>query len=109
MLSGHSFLIVITVECNVQIMFGLEFLHHLVDIFHSFDASSHRLCRKVGVATGAIPVREKLWGEGNIDVVVFSDSCKKITRHHQVVTHLDAKAWTNLVLPLTWHHFSISS
>ena len=39
--SGHSLLVVVTVEADVEVVFVTESLHHVVDVLHAFRALSH--------------------------------------------------------------------
>ena len=109
MLTGHSLLVIITVEGDVEVVFVSELLHHVVDVVHALGALSHGLGGEVGVAAGAVPVWEELGGEGDAGVVVLSDAGKNVPGHHEVVTHLKSEAWSNLVLPLTWHNLSVGT
>ena len=109
MLTGHSLLVIITIKGDVELVFISEPLHHVVDVVHALGALSHGLGGEVGVAARAVPVWEELGGEGDAGVVVLSDAGKNVPGHHEVVTHLKSKAWSNLVLPLTWHDLSVGT
>ena len=109
MLTGHSLLIVVTVDGNVKIVFVTEFLHHIVDVVHALGALSHGLGGEVGVAAGAVPVWEELGGEGDAGVVVLSDAGKNVPGHHEVVTHLKSEAGSDLVFPLSWHDLGVGT
>ena len=109
MMTGHPLLVVVTIESNVEFVFGSEFLHHFVDVFHALRSFSHCGGGEVGVAARSVPVREEFGGERNINVVIFSDTAENIARHPKVVSDRNTGAWSNLELPLTWHNLSIGS
>ena len=55
----------------------------------------------------AVPVGEELGGEGDSHVVVFSNALENVTRHPKLVSHVNAKDGTDLILPLARHDLSI--
>ena len=109
MMTGHAFLVVVTIETDVEVVFGSEFFHHVIDVVHSFGAFSHCCGGEVGVAARSVPVWEEFGGERNINVVILSDTAENIARHPKVVSDRNAGAGSNLELPLTWHNLSIGS
>ena len=109
MMTSHAFLVVVTIETDVEVVFGSEFFHHVIDVVHSFGAFSHCCGGEVGVAARSVPVWEQFGCEGDVDVVIFSDAAENITRHPKVVSNGNTGAWSNLELPLTWHNLGISS
>ena len=71
---------------------------------------AHRLGAKVGVASRAVPVTRNWLGlERDDGVVRLADAVEDVARHHQVVARLDARAGSDLVLPLTWHDLSVDA
>ena len=105
--SCESLLVVITVKSDVIRVFSGELLHHGVNVLHATSTFAHYLRREVCVAARAIPVLEKLRGEGDGHVEVLSDTLKNIARDPQVITHGNSLDGTDLVLPLARHHFSV--
>lgn len=107
--SSKSLVVVGSVKLDVESMLGFEVLHHVVDVLHFSGTSSHGLGREVGMASRTVPVGEKFWLEGDGDTELFGASVEEVSSHGHVITLLNACAWTNLELPLSWHDLSISS
>ena len=102
-----SLLVVVTVEFDVFHVLSGHLSHHIVDVAHATGASAHCLRREISVATGAIPVREELGGERDRHVEIFSNALENVTRHPKLVSHVDAKDGTDLILPLARHDLGI--
>jgi hypothetical protein len=64
--TGQTLFVVVTVDRDVELVLGTEFVHHLFDVSHAFLTITHGLGGVIGVAPGAIPFWEKLGSEGNI-------------------------------------------
>lgn len=107
MVARKSFLVVLTVDRDVESMFGSESRHHFLDVLHAHLTVSHSLSGVVAVTAGPIPVREELRGKGYVNVVVLSYSVEKVARHVEHVTDCDRLAGSDLVLPLTGHNLSV--
>lgn len=61
----------------------------------------HGLGAEVGVAPSTVPVaRNGLWVKAGNDAKVFTHPVQDESRHPQVVTHVNAVARPNLILPL---------
>ena len=105
--ASKSLLVVVTVEFDVLLVLGSHLCHHLVDVLHATSSSAHRSGWEVCVTSRAIPVGEKLGGEGDRHVEVFSNALKNVTRHPKLISHVDSEDGTDLILPLAWHDFSI--
>ena len=103
----ESLLIVVTVNSDMGLMLSGHLCHHVVDVLHATSALTHRFSREVCVTAGAVPVGEKLGGEGDSHVEVFSNALEDVTRHPKLVSHVNAKDGTDLILPLARHDFSI--
>jgi len=102
-------MVVLSIEFHVKLMLGTHLDHHVINVFHASASSSHDLSGEVGVASRSVPVAEKFWLEGDGKVVLLSTSHEEISGEPHVVTDLDSKAWSDLVLPLSWHDLSIGS
>ena len=61
------------------------------------------------MATSSIPVLEELGLKRYRDTEVLCDSAKKISGDPHLITGLNSKARTNLILPLAWHDLTVSS
>jgi len=93
----------------VKLVLGGKLGHHIVNVFHALCSASHGLSREIGVTSGTIPLREQLWRERYIDVVIFSDTAEQVARNPQLITDRDTVNWTYLVLPLAWHDLGVSA
>ena len=109
MLSSKSVLITSSIAGKVNLVPISELLHHAFDVGHSPGSSSHGLGGVVGVASGSIPVWEKFWGVGDVNLEVFCDTVEDVARHVQLVANGNSMAWSDLVLPLSWHDLSVGS
>jgi hypothetical protein len=61
------------------------------------------------VGSRSIPVWEKFWVERDGEAELFSTSVEEVSSHPHVVSLVDALAWTDLELPLSWHDLSVGS
>lgn len=61
------------------------------------------------MASWSIPVCKELWIETDCESEFLSNSLNEVSRHPHVISNLNSKAWADLILPLTWHDFSICS
>jgi len=62
------------------------------------------------VETGTVPLAlDGLGLERDADTEFLSNTVENETGHPEVVTHVDARARANLVLPLRWHHLSVDT
>ena len=109
MVTGQSLLVIVSINADVKLVLGGKLGHHFVNVFHSLFSASHGLGGEVGVTSGTIPLREQLWCERYVDVVVFSDTAEQVARNPQLITDRDTSNWTNLVLPLAWHDLCVSA
>lgn len=109
MMTSESLGVVVTIHSNVILMLGFEALHHLGDVVHALVTIAHGQSGEVGVAARAVPVGEKLGGEGDVDLEVLSNTLQKVAAHHHVVTDFNTKARSNLVFPLSGHNLGVGS
>ena len=72
--AGHSLLVVVTVQSNVEVVLLAESYHHIVDVLHASGAFSHGLSREVRVAARSVPIGEGFRSERKIHVEVFSNT-----------------------------------
>ena len=107
--AGQPVSITFSVKFHVEAVGLLEANHHVVDIFHTFCSLSHSLGGVVGVASRTIPIREEFGLEADGKVVSLANSTKQVSGHPEVISNLNTKAGSDLVLPLTRHDFSIGS
>ncbi len=62
------------------------------------------------MAARAVPVTLEGFGvERNLDTPLFGDTDEEISRHPEVVTHLDAFTGTDLEFPLSRHHLGVDA
>ena len=108
-MSSESQFVVSSIAGEVLLVIDSELSHHLVDVLHALGTGPHGLGGVVGVAARSIPVWEELWSERNIDIVVLCNTGKDVSGHVELVSDVDTEAWTNLVLPLSWHDLSVGS
>jgi hypothetical protein len=88
---------------------GLELLHGGLDSLHTTLGTSG-VGGNVGVKTGTVPLTlDGLGLEGDTDAELFSDTVEKETGHPEVITHVDARAGADLVLPLGGHDLSVDT
>ena len=106
---SQSLVIVVTVDGDVQLVFGAKAHHHVIDVLEAELAISHGLGGEVGVAAGTVPVGEELGGEGNVDVVVLSDTVEEVAGNVDLVTDCDTFNGSDLVLPLTGHNLGVGA
>lgn len=102
-------MVVTAINLDMLFVFGLKALHHLLYVGHTLLAIAHRQSGEVCVGTRTVPVGEKLRSEGNIHLIVFSDTLQKIATHHHVITDLNTNTGSHLVLPLSRHDLSVSA
>lgn len=108
-LSSQSHVVVLAVHLDVLGVALAELLNCGLDGLHA-TLLSHRLRRVVGVAAGTVPVAwDGLGVERDLDTPLLSNSNEEVSRNDKVVTHLDALAWANLELPLSWHDLSVDT
>ena len=107
--SRQSLVVVGSVQFDVEGVLILEEHHNVVNVLHLAGSSSHRLGREVCVASRSVPVREEFWLEGDGEAELFGASVEEESSEGHVVTLLDTGAWTDLELPLSWHHLSIGA
>ena len=107
--TSESVLVTFSVKFDVSGVLSLEFLHHIINVGHTFLSASHGLGGEVGVATTTVPVWEELWLKGNGHVVLLSASHKEESSSPEVITLIDTSAWSDLKLPLSWHNFTVGS
>ncbi len=108
-MTGQSLLVVVSIYADVKHVLGSKLGHHIMNIFHSKFSASHGLGGEVGVTSGTIPLREQLWCERYVDVVVFSDTAEQVTGNPQLISDRDAMHWTNLILPLARHNLGVGA
>merc|ERR1712167_308584 len=82
-------------------------LHHVFDVLHAAGALTHDLRGEVRVATGAVPVGEKLRLEADGETEGLADAAEQVPRQPHVIADLDAEARPDLVLPLARHDLRI--
>jgi len=107
--TSQSLVVVLTIKLHMSHMLGFEFLHHIVDVIHTFGSFSHRLGGEVGVAARTIPVWEELWFKRDGETLKLSNSLEKISSCEHMITCVNSNGWTNLEFPLTWHNLSIGT
>ncbi|KAF1755782.1 hypothetical protein GCK72_012232 [Caenorhabditis remanei] len=62
------------------------------------------------MATSSIPVSlDRLTIERGDHSELLGDTLKQVAGHPQLVSHLDSLAWSDLELPLSWHHLGVGS
>lgn len=107
--AGETLLVVLTILLDALDVVRLEVLESRLDVSHA-TLDTHLLGREVGVHTGTVPgALHGLGVDGNLDAKVLSDTGKEETGDPKLVTHLDALARTNLVLPLGGHDLGIGT
>mmetsp|Transcript_7108 Transcript_7108/g.10172 ORF Transcript_7108/g.10172 Transcript_7108/m.10172 type:complete len:332 (-) Transcript_7108:67-1062(-) len=91
-------------------MLGTKLVYGLLDGFKT-SLLTHSFGGNVGVHTGTIPVslNNRLGVESAVDLEVFANTLKDVTRHHKLVTGINSNAGSNLVFLLSRHDFSIGS
>lgn len=107
--TSKSLLIILSIKLHVEVMLGTHLDHHVINVFHSTGSLSHGLSGEVGVTSRSIPVGEKFWLERYGEVILLGTSHEKISGDPHVVTDLNSEAWSNLVLPLSWHDLGVGS
>lgn len=93
----------------MELVLGFKFSHHIINVFHALHSASHGFSREVGVTTRTTPVREQLWRERNVNVVIFRNTDEQVAGNPQLVSDFYACNWTHLVFPLTGHSLSVCS
>lgn len=83
---SQSLVIVVTVDGDVQLVFGSKAEYHVLDVLVAEFAISHCLSGVVCVAAGTVPVGEELRGERNADVVILSDTVEEVAGNVELVT-----------------------
>jgi len=108
-LSGQPPLVSGTVFLDMLILDVRELFADFIDHIHA-TIFPHLLDGEVGVATLAIPVA--FLGfliEGNLNIELLSHPQHDVPGHHQVVTHFQTPARSDLVLPLPGHDFLVDT
>jgi hypothetical protein len=107
--TSETLLVTFTVDGDVLNVAGLELLHGGLDSLHTTLGTSG-VGGNVGVKTGTVPLTlDGLGLEGDTDAELFSDTVEKETGHPEVITHVDARAGADLVLPLGGHDLSVDT
>ena len=107
--TGETLLVTLTVDGDVLNVAGLELLHDGLNNLHTTIGTSG-VGGDVGVKTGTVPLTlDGLGVEGDADTKLFSDTVEKETGHPEVITHIDARAGANLVLPLGRHDLGVDT
>mmetsp|Transcript_15425 Transcript_15425/g.46307 ORF Transcript_15425/g.46307 Transcript_15425/m.46307 type:complete len:503 (-) Transcript_15425:790-2298(-) len=71
---------------------------------------AHRRRRHVGVAAGAVPIALDWLGVDRADdAKILTHALQDVARDPELVAGVDARAWPNLVLPLTGHHLGVGA
>ena len=109
MATGETHIIVLTVDSNVLLVALAETLNSGLNRLDTTFVT-HSLRREVCVTASTIPLTwHSLRVHRNAHTPIFSNAVQEETSHRQMVTHLNAFAWTNLELPLRRHHFRIDT
>mmetsp|Transcript_56398 Transcript_56398/g.101369 ORF Transcript_56398/g.101369 Transcript_56398/m.101369 type:complete len:334 (-) Transcript_56398:242-1243(-) len=109
MLARQPLVIILAVVLDVL-------LDHLAESLADLDddivaaLSPHGRSREVGVAACTIPVAFRGLGvNGANDAMFLRHAQHDVACHGHVIANLDATAWADLVLPLTWHHLRVDA
>ncbi len=109
MTTGETLLVALTVDSNVLNVAGLELLHVRLDGLHATIRTGSG-GGNVGVETSSVPFTlDGLGLKGNFDTELLSDTVEEETGQPKVVTHLNACARANLVLPLGRHDLGVDT
>jgi len=101
--------VVLTVDCNVLLVAALELLDRSLDVLHA-TWDTHLLGGEVAVKTSSVPVtRDGLGVERDLGTELLSNAGEEESGNPEVITHLNAKARTDLELPLGGHDLGVSS
>jgi hypothetical protein len=107
--AGETAVVALAVDGNVFGVLGAELLDGGNDGVPAVGLA-HGLGAVVGVCTGTVPVAgDGLGIEADDDVVDLADAEQQEARHPEVVAHLDALAWADLVLPLAGHDLGVGA
>lgn len=109
MLAREPLVVALAVQLHVEQVLGFEAFHHVIDVLHAAGTFTHDLRREVRVCAGPVPVREELGLEAHGQAEGLADAAEQIAAHPHVVANLDAKARTDLVLPLSGHDLRVGS
>ena len=110
MLARQAALVALSVRRNVHGVTLLQLLAVLLDDVPAAGGDAGLLGGVVGVASRAIPVpRDGLRVKGDLDVEHLTDAHHDVAGHPQVVAHVDANAWPDLVLPLGRQHLAVDA
>mmetsp|Transcript_4250 Transcript_4250/g.5086 ORF Transcript_4250/g.5086 Transcript_4250/m.5086 type:complete len:332 (+) Transcript_4250:87-1082(+) len=94
-------------------MFSMLLTKLVNSLLDGFKTSllTHGFGRNVGVHTGTIPIslNNRLRVESAVDLEVFANTLKDVTRHHELITGINSDAGSNLVFLLSRHDFSVGS
>lgn len=102
-------MVIVAVNADMELVLGFKFSHHIINVFHALHSASHGFSREVGVTTRTTPVREQLWRERNVNVVIFRNTDEQVAGNPQLVSDFYACNRTHLVFPLTGHSLSVCS
>ena len=109
MAAGETEVVVLAVHSDVLVVLLRELLDGGVNRLNATGVA-HRLRRKVGVRTGAVPVPSQgLRVEGDRDAPLLGYADEEVTSHPEVVAHGNALTRADLELPLRWHHLSVNT
>lgn len=107
--ASKALLVVLAVLLDALLVVRLEVLEGSLDVGHT-ALGTHLLGGEVGVHAGAVPgTLHGLGVDGDLDAKVLSDTGKEETGHPKLITHLNAVAGTDLVLPLGGHDFGVGT
>lgn len=107
--SGETHCVVLSVDGDVLVVALAELLDGGVDVLES-SLRAHLLGGVVGVASGSVPVAgDGLGVEGHDDTELLSESVHDEAGDPHVVSDVDAKAGSDLVLPLAGHDLSVDT
>ena len=110
MLAGQAALIALAVGGDVHGVARPQLLAVRLDDVPAAGVGARLLGREVAVAAGAVPVAgDGLGVEGHLDIEHLADAVHDVARHPQVVSHVDAGAGANLVLPLGGQHLAVDA
>ena len=109
MLASHAELVVLAIDGHVLLLAASKLLHGGLDGLHAALLTG-LLGRDVGVQTSAVPVTgDGLRSEGDLGTELLSDAVQDEARHPELVAHVNARARTDLVLPLGGHDLGVGA